>query len=108
MKMTNKMKQTILAAILVITAGSVSADRSDYPYAVNVFLSEGGWGYDILLNGRTIIHQPYIPVITGSYPFKTRIMAEKAGRIMAYKLHTGKAPGLTGIELRSILSVPDR
>lgn len=103
MKTTSKRLLTGLALFLVITAGTVSTGRGCYPYSVRVFISEEGWGYDILLHGATIIRQPFIPAVSGKQPFVCSKSAEKAGLLMISRLEAGLSPGLTAEEVRKLI-----
>jgi hypothetical protein len=102
MRMTNKKLNIGLAFLLIIMVSVASITRRSHEYYVNVFASEGGWGYDILYKHRTIIHQPYIPAIEGQRPFSTKLLAEKTGRLVINKLRNNKSPGLTVGEINSI------
>ncbi len=33
---------------------------------------DGGWGYDILINGKTFIHQTVIPTVNGRFTFESK------------------------------------
>lgn len=52
----------------------------------------GGWGFDIYVDGRRYIHQPTVPVISGTQGFQTREQSERAGGMMVAKLKEGKMP----------------
>lgn len=103
MRTTSRRLLTGLAFFLVITAGTGSTGRSFYPYSVKVYSCEEGWGYDILLQGRTIIHQPFIPAQSGKLPFPGKESAGKAGMLVIRRLTEGRSPGLTAEEIRNIL-----
>lgn len=51
-----------------------------------------GWGYDILADGKTYIHQDRLPGVPGIHPFATREDALKVGRLMISKLKAGTFP----------------
>lgn len=62
-----------------------------------------GWGYDIYVDSKKMIHQPTIPAIQGNRSFKTEQLALKAGLFAAQKLkNTGTLPTITVKELDSI------
>ncbi len=51
-----------------------------------------GFGYDIEVDGRVYIHQPYIPAIPGNNGFKSKDDAEKVARLMEYKIKNNILP----------------
>lgn len=62
-----------------------------------------GWGYDIYVDSKIMIHQPIIPSIQGNRSFKTEKQALTAGLFAAEKLkRTGTLPTITPKELDSI------
>ena len=101
-KMTNKKiyigLTLLLILIVLLTALSIRSHR----YYVNVFVSEGGWGYDILSNNKTIIHQPFMPVVNGQVTFRDKYSAEKAGRLVMKKLQNNQSPTISREELNSL------
>lgn len=62
-----------------------------------------GWGYDIYVNGKKLIHQPIIPAIPGNAPFRTEKDALKTGALAAGKMKkSGSLPTLSVKELDSL------
>ncbi len=53
-----------------------------------VYKVDGGWGYDVLINGKVYIHQPFIPAVQGGFPFRTREDARKVAILVIEKLMT--------------------
>ena len=51
-----------------------------------------GFGYDIEVEGRVYIHQPYIPAIQGNNGFASEADAEKVARLMEYKIKNNILP----------------
>ncbi len=63
----------------------------------------GGYGYDIADGDKKIIHQPHIPAVSGTKGFLTYSDAEKAGKLMMYKIQQGIMPPTVSIsELDSL------
>jgi Domain of unknown function (DUF4907) len=58
-----------------------------------------GWGYDILANGHVYIHQPMIPAIQGSFPFRTKEDALAVGQKVVDRIKEGKMPMVTAQEV---------
>jgi hypothetical protein len=104
MRMTNRRIYTGLALFLMLMVSMTIFTSKHHGYYVNVFESEGGWGYDILYNNKTIIHQPFIPAIGGQYPFKSKNLARKTGRIVINRLKANRSPGIEAEEINRILS----
>ncbi len=64
---------------------------------------DGGWGYDILINGKPYIHQTIIPAVSGRFSFKTKEDARKtAAHIVTILLKNNGLPGTTFSELDSL------
>ena len=55
-----------------------------------VYKVKGGWGYDVLVNGKVYIHQPFIPAVQGGFPFRTKEDARKVAILVIEKLMTQK------------------
>lgn len=53
---------------------------------------DGTYGYEIIINGITIIKQSVIPAIQGLHPFKFQNEAEKVAGLMVKKLKAGDMP----------------
>jgi len=57
-----------------------------------VFQVESGWGYDVFVDGKQFIHQPYIPVIQGNKPFNNEADAKKVAELVADKIRMNSIP----------------
>ncbi|MBK7712145.1 MAG: DUF4907 domain-containing protein [Bacteroidales bacterium] len=101
--MTNKKLYILLAILLTIIVLQTTLGRRNHGLCVSVIESGEGWGYDILKNNRTIIHQPYVPAVSGQYPFKSKKLARKTGRIVLNKLRQHQSPVVTVQEVYLIL-----
>jgi hypothetical protein len=104
-KMTNRKIFTGLALLLLLTASLTAYSRRNQGYYVNVFESEGGWGYDIMNNKEIIIHQPFIPAISGHHPFENSIVAKKTGLLVVKKLVDKKSPRISEEEVISLTGI---
>ena len=69
------------------------------------FQSEyGGFGYNILVRGKTIIHQPNIPAVATHKGFPTEQSARKAADLVIRKIKTkGTLPALTIDEVNAAI-----
>jgi len=56
------------------------------------FQLSDGWGYDIVAEGKTYIHQDRIPDVSGIRRFATKEDALKVAHLMVDKLKAGKFP----------------
>jgi hypothetical protein len=65
--------------------------------------NSGTFGYDVMMNGKIYIHQPFIPAIPGNHGFETESDAKKTGELMADKIrHNVMPPSLSVAELKAI------
>jgi hypothetical protein len=55
----------------------------------------GGWGYQISINGRVYIDQPFIPLIPGRKAFPDKKSAFRTGKLVKQKLIDHQSPALT-------------
>ena len=60
------------------------------------------WGYEIKLQGNTIIRQLTIPCVQGNQPFKSKTDAKKTGRVVIRKLNNMQIPSITIDELKQL------
>jgi hypothetical protein len=62
-----------------------------------------GWGYDIYIDGKKMIHQPHIPAVPGRQVFSSEAEAEKVASLVSYKiLNNIMPPSVTTSELDSL------
>lgn len=55
--------------------------------------SEGDtWGYDILIDGNMVIHQPLRPALSGNSGFDTKEKAQKIANLVIEKIKKGEMP----------------
>jgi hypothetical protein len=100
----------VLLALLIFTAlpgKLISADESaakkgtrqqKNPYAnaqitIKVIPSfKKSFGYDILVYGRTLVHQPNIPGLPGNEGFSTEKKAQKVAEFVVRKIRNNEMP----------------
>lgn len=58
----------------------------------------GGWGYDILINGKLYIHQPIIPGVQGNRVFSSEEKAREAGELIVSKIRNNILPPSVSVE----------
>jgi hypothetical protein len=102
--MIEKKKLAYIALFTVLFAMAAGCTgRGHFNYEVELFKSGNGWGYDILVNNKTFIHQPFIPALEGEVPFRDKESAKKTARLVVEKLKNHKSPGITTEELKTII-----
>jgi hypothetical protein len=66
------------------------------------------FGYDILLDGKTLIHQPSIPAMPGNEGFKNKCDAEKTAKLVISKIRKGEMPPTITVEELKNMKVIDQ
>lgn len=117
----NKKTITIVFAVLFIftiyPCPSISANKTvgkeeikkeakqqKNPYAkaqmsIKIIPSVGKtFGYDILLYGKPLVHQPNIPGLPGNYGFTTKERAQKVAEFVVKKVRKNEMPPTVTIE----------
>jgi len=62
-----------------------------------------GWGYDLYVDGKKMIHQPIIPAVPGNNSFANASDAQKVGDLAAAKMKTtGSLPTIMVHDLDSL------
>jgi hypothetical protein len=85
------------------TAAKNEAAKQNEVSSVSVFPVDRGFGYDILMNGKPYIHQPYIPAVQGNQVFATVEDAQKTGALVNYKINKKiNPPSISVKELDSL------
>jgi len=96
-----------IALLLIIVVAGISIYNRKYQFSVKVIKNEQGWGYDILQGKRLIIHQPYMPGISGQVAFENKNSARKTGQLVVKKIKNKKPPAVNIDELNSIIKSTD-
>jgi hypothetical protein len=92
------------ALFLMIVAIAITFIKRGHSFELQVFTTNGGYGYDILKNDRVYIHQPYIPAVEGETPFRDRESARKTGRLVISKIRKREIPAVSKEEIERILN----
>jgi hypothetical protein len=103
MTTTDKKNNFFIALFSVLISLLVSCNGRGPFYSLKVIHSGDGWGYEIRINNRPYIHQPYIPAVEGNLPFSDKKTARRTGRIVIEKLKDHQPPGLTREEIDKII-----
>ena len=56
------------------------------------------YGYDILISGKPVIHQPSIPALPGNEGFKTKKKARKVAEFVVKKIRKNEMPPAVTVE----------
>ena len=57
-----------------------------------------GWGYDIYVDDKLMIHQPHIPAVAGKLAFVNQASAQMVANLVVYKLRNNIMPPSITIE----------
>jgi len=88
---------SFLLALLIFRWGpSLKGARNGI--MTETFTVQNGWGYEVIVNGKTYIHQPFVPG-NNRAPFPSEKAARKAARLVESKIKAGLTPNLTREEL---------
>ncbi|GLB54196.1 hypothetical protein NBRC110019_32370 [Neptunitalea chrysea] len=71
---------------------------------IETFEVEGGWGYDIFIDGKRTVHQTFVPALAGNQPFTTKENATKVAELVKKKIENNDfPPTLSTSEIDSLL-----
>ena len=78
----------------------------DTTYSIYIFeTTDLGWGYDIIMNEKVIIHQTNIPGVTGNHGFHTKEDAQVIANFVLYKISKNIfPPSISNKELDSLIN----
>lgn len=97
----------IICIVLSVAGTAVSAgneplktkpNHPDNPYAgaeisVKIIPSlNNTFGYQIIVNGKTLVHQPHIPAVSGNEGFPSAEKARKVAEFVVKKIETNEMP----------------
>jgi hypothetical protein len=69
--------------------------------------TSNGWGYDIVVDGKTYIHQEMIPAISDKRGFKTKEDALLVAHKVIEKISTNQLPTITLDDLKELGIIKD-
>jgi hypothetical protein len=101
--MINKKILAGIVLLLILVAVGIVINNRNHHYVVNLIESKQGWGYNILRGNKLIIHQPYMPAVSGQIPFGNKYSAKKTGHLVVKKLQNKLSPRIKIDELDSII-----
>jgi hypothetical protein len=93
---------TICASFLAIQP-SMAQSRSEEQQAEKfeyqlIEAAENTWGYDIMINGKLFVHQPFAPGISGNKGFSSKEKASSAAELVIEKIGQGVMPPSLSVE----------
>lgn len=101
-----KNKRLLSLILLLVIGGAVGCwcfRSSEGGYRLEVMqVGEGGYGYKILSGKRTIIVQPFIPVIAGKKSFHTKEDAQQVGNLVLQRIKAGEDFAISRADLKSL------
>lgn len=94
----------LLLALFSLFLGYLILPSSSEKAELQVFPTDEGWGYQVVVNAKVLIYQPTIPAIPANQSFPTEKSAREAGRLVMKKMKAGKDFSLSTEEVRSVLA----
>ena len=102
MNMIRKRSVIAVAAVLIAVSSAAAIIAISYlrdgsaEYELTVYRTGCGWGYDIGIDGKTLIHQPFFAGLAGNVAFLTGLRPLMRGKLVVDRLGRGKS----GLECR--------
>ena len=95
---------TIILAISIVVAVAIPffyfGHKKNIDY--KIFHAPSGWGYDILVDKKLIIHQECVPVLAQKKGFATEESAKAVAKVVVQKLRNNEQPTITYAELTHV------
>lgn len=108
--MKQMIKQLLVACSIAFAAAACTqqpkqvapAAKAGMTYATTLpFKTNGGWGYEIYLDGKRYIRQPFIPAVAGNVPFATKEDAQKVAALIVKKMSV-KSSSLPAVSIQEL------
>lgn len=93
----------ILVSLFIFRAGGLGTSHNQQ-LMLETFQSGNGWGYQILLDGKILVHQPTIPAIDTVMPFPNKQSALYLGQLVLERISSNKGFSVSSEEARHSLS----
>jgi len=97
----------VFLALLILTASSIvltNLENEKNHIQYETFSTKNGWGYNILMNNKIVIHQQMIPAANIEKGFNSKEEAAKVAMLVITKIRMKKFPGLTAAEVQTLIS----
>lgn len=104
--MGTKQHNIIVLAVSVIIAIVITFYQLNRQKTNNieskVYESANGWGYDILVDNKLLIHQESVPGMSGHAGFPEKQQAIQTASLIINKMKHGQLPTVTKFEINQI------
>lgn len=105
--MEKNMKITTLCLFIGLALSALLLFKSEKKVAALPLYSktiklERGYGYQIFMNGKLLVHQEFIPAVEGKIQFQSEKDAEKVANRVIQKIQWKIAPDITLQELKEL------
>lgn len=109
---TNKSYRIIIAAVVI--AAAITCIKLYWYHehdpknklSYRCFTGEQGWGYDIVVGEKILIHQSINPHIAGRKGFTSKQEAEADARIVIGNIKLGKTPVFNASQMQRTTTLP--
>ena len=97
-----------IGAVVVYNVYRRNQWKKDHVYVeLRAFHTDKGWGYDILQDGRTYIHQDVVPAVAShGWGFRTKEDALAVGKKIYDRLLAREMPSVSPKEIKEMGIVP--
>jgi hypothetical protein len=85
----------IVCLVLLFISPSLAFSQKQNSNTIDyqvISANENTWGYNILMDGKLFIHQPFAPGISGNRGFSTKKKASSAAKLVIEKIKKGIMP----------------
>jgi hypothetical protein len=93
---------TLVFIIALFIGLETKKQRALKEFKIETFKRSNGWGYDIKLKNKILIHQELIPSIAGNQRFHSEMEAKKVACLVIKKLERKTLPTIYQQELDSL------
>lgn len=100
--MTKRMKTIKVLSFLLLIVAVLFSCKEDRRLRYEAFQTAKGWGYNIRLKDRILIHQESVPAQASDNGFATKSQAEATARLVIKKMRNKEMPSLTKEETDDI------
>lgn len=94
----------IIAGSIILLIGNPRSDKNiNSDITISTYKGHNGYGYDVYVYGKLLIHQPHIPAISGNRGFATEADAQKVAELVVNKIKKNiLPPSLTIEEMKDV------
>ncbi len=97
----------ILTAYIAIAWGNASLANSKAKeemllVELKTVAVKDGWGYEVYVDHKKVINQPFIPGIAGYHPFVNEQEARMVGNLVVERIIRGQSPGISEKDMQAL------